>query len=230
VKRLLLVIVEAAVELVPRELLGHPAVRKHAARTGKDPSRMLLDRSYHHAAMRRLEDSAKRGRPDIPYHILLDAVDSPLYASGGLGLYVSTRDGMVLEVGERVRLPRSYHRFVGLLEDLYVKGIVRDSAGNVLLRMRRASLGELLSELSPDRAVLLRESGTPMALEELARELSASDRPLVGIGGFPAGDFSGEVLGLFGEQVSLGGTSYSASLLACRLIYEVEKALRPANA
>jgi len=124
VKRLLLVIVEAAVELVPRELLGHPAVRKHAARTGKDPSRMLLDRSYHHAAMRRLEDSAKRGRPDIPYHILLDAVDSPLYASGGLGLYVSTRDGMVLEVGERVRLPRSYHRFVGLLEDLYVKELM----------------------------------------------------------------------------------------------------------
>nr|CCC55636.1 ribosome biogenesis protein [uncultured archaeon] len=215
---------------MPPELRNHPSVRRHARRTGKDPSQILLDRSYHHAAMRRLDDAARRGRPDISYHVLLDAVDSPLYSSGRLGLYLSTRDGMVLEVGEGVRLPRSYHRFIGLLEDLYARGEVSGEGGRALLRMERMGLGELLGRLSPDRAVLLRELGRRTSLEELASGLASARRPLVGIGGFPSGDFSEEVLALFPEQASLGPEPYSASLVACRLIYEVERAIAPANA
>ncbi|MGB9733250.1 MAG: ribosome biogenesis protein [Conexivisphaera sp.] len=222
-ERLSLVIVEAAVELVPRGLSTHPSVRRYAERRGRRPTEVILDRSYHNAAMKRLEDSHRRGRPDISYHVLLDAVDSPLYGAGLLSLYVQTRDGMMVELGRDVHLPRSYHRFVGLLEDLYRRGEVADLNGEMLARMRRMSLEELLDTLSPDTTVLLREAGTPTSMEELAVRLVAARRPLIGIGGFPAGDFSDRVLELFPIQASLGRASYSAGLVACRLVYEVEK-------
>ncbi|BBE42974.1 N1-specific pseudouridine methyltransferase NEP1 [Conexivisphaera calida] len=223
VERLVLVIVEAAVELVPRSISDHPSVRKYAELRGMRPTEVILDRSYHHAAMRGLDEAYKRGRPDISYHILLDAVDSPLYGAGMLSLYLQTRDGMIAELGHGVRLPRSYHRFVGLLEDLYRKGAVTDRNGKPLMRIRRMSLKELFDALSPDTTILLREEGVQTPMEELAVRAASARNPLVGIGGFPAGDFSHQVLGLFPEHVSLGRTSYSASLLACRLVYEVEK-------
>ncbi len=220
--RLALVVVEAAIELVPRGIANHPSVRKYAERRGLAPTEVLLDRSYHHAAMKGLEEAYKRGRPDIAYHVLLDAVDSPLYKAGLLSLYVQTRDGMIVEIGPGVRLPRSYHRFVGLLEDLYRKGRV-EAPDRVLVSMRRMSLKELLDSLSPDLAILLREEGVRARMEELAARVEAARNPLVGIGGFPAGDFSPQVLELFPEHVSLDRTPYSASLLACRLVYEVER-------
>jgi len=224
VDRLSLVVVEAAVELVPPGISDHPSVRRYAERRGRRPAAVLLDRSYHHAAMKGLKDAHKRGRPDIVYHILLDAMGTPLYAAGRLALYVDTRDGMVMRVGEGVHLPRSYHRFIGLLEDLYYKGAIIADNGEELMSMRRMRLRDLMEELSPDRAILLRESGAATSLGDLAASLASAGNPLVGIGGFPAGDFSDEVLELFPERASLGERSYDASLLACRLIYEVERA------
>ncbi|MDP7982972.1 MAG: hypothetical protein RAK18_07315, partial [Conexivisphaerales archaeon] len=112
---------------------------------------------------------------------------------------------------------------IGLLEDLYRRGEVADLNGEVLVRMRRMPLEELLDALSPDTIVLLREAGTPTSMEELAARLVAARRPLIGIGGFPAGDFSDRILKLFPIQMSLGRASYSAGLVACRLVYEVEK-------
>ena len=223
VERLALVIVEAAVELVPHSISGHPSVRKYAELRGVRPTEVILDRSYHHAAMRGLDEAYKRGRPDISYHVLLDAVDSPLYGAGMLSLYLHTHDGIVAELGRGVRLPRSYHRFVGLLEDLYRKGVVMDRNGEPLMRLRRMSLRELFDALSPDIAILLREEGVQMPVEELVARVTSARNPLIGIGGFPAGDFSRQVLELFPEHVSLGRTSYSASLLACRIVYEIEK-------
>ena len=220
---LALVIVEAAVELVPHSISGHPSVRKYAERRRARPTEVILDRSYHHAAMRGLDDAHKRGRPDISYHVLLDAIDSPLYGAGMLSLYLHTRDGMIVELGRGVHLPRSYHRFVGLLEDLYRRGAVTDRNGDLLMRMRRMPLRELFDLLSPDVAILLREEGVQTPMKELAARVTSARNPLIGIGGFPAGDFSRQVLELFPEHVSLGRTSYSASLLACRLVYEIEE-------
>ncbi len=226
-----LVLVESAIELVPEAISGHPSVRAYARRRGRKGTEVLLDRSFHHAAMRTLKDAHKRGRPDIAYHVLLDAVDSPLYAAGLLAIHVQTYDGMIVDLGVGVRLPRSYHRFVGLLEDLYRKGEVRGDGGNVLLRMRRMGLSDLIREISPDAALLLRERGRPSTMESVAEELASARRPLVGLGGFPAGDFSEETLGLFREQLSVGPRAYSASLISCRLIYEVERrVLDAANA
>ena len=76
------VVAEAALELVPSEILKAPAVRNDAARRGVEPARMLLDRSLHHAAMLKLDEGHKRGRPDLVHAALLSLTGSPLYLDG----------------------------------------------------------------------------------------------------------------------------------------------------
>ncbi|MCJ7634937.1 16S rRNA methyltransferase, partial [Candidatus Bathyarchaeota archaeon] len=103
-------------ELVPKNLWGHPSVSKRARLLRKNASNMLLDRSYHHAAMLSIEDNKKRGRPDIIHFCLLNALGTPLSWEGQLQTIVHTREDKVISVQPETRLPRNYDRFVGLIE------------------------------------------------------------------------------------------------------------------
>ena len=58
-----IIIAEAALELVPRNLRYHHAVRAHAARLGRNPEETFLDRNYHHAAMKTDPSLSKHGTP-----------------------------------------------------------------------------------------------------------------------------------------------------------------------
>ncbi len=60
-----LIISESALELVPYELEDHPSVISHARKLGKHSSEILLDNSWHFAAMKGIKNEIKRGRPDI---------------------------------------------------------------------------------------------------------------------------------------------------------------------
>ena len=125
-----LVIAESALEMVPPELYGHPAVRSHARRTrgGKRPH-MLLDNSWHYAAMKGMPDAARRGRPDLVHLALVTATSAPLYRMRrALEVYVHTADGCVISLGPDVRIPKSYHRFAGLVETLYETGVIEATA------------------------------------------------------------------------------------------------------
>src|SRR3989442_5199906 len=114
--KLSLVIAESALELVPHEVRRHPAVVNDAARRERAPSKILLDRSLHHAAMVGLKEDYKRGRPDIAYMTLLSGTGTPLYEEGSVKVYGHTRDDVVLEIAEKTRLPKSYFRFRSLVE------------------------------------------------------------------------------------------------------------------
>ena len=56
-----LVIAESALELIPTKLLKHNSVLASARRFNKKPSEILLDVSWHFAAMKGIEDEIKRG-------------------------------------------------------------------------------------------------------------------------------------------------------------------------
>ncbi len=92
-----LIIAEAALETIPDEIVRHPSVANDARRTGNEPSTLLLDRSIHHAAMVRLDDQFKRGRPDLVHLTLLNATSTPLYQDGLAKVYIHTRKDVVLE-------------------------------------------------------------------------------------------------------------------------------------
>ncbi len=221
----MLVVVEAAIELVPKSIRDHPAVRAYAARRGKKPEEVLLDRSYHHAAMRKLKEAEQRGRPDITHFILLEALGSPLNKRGLLEVYVQTRSGHVIWINPETRLPRVYERFKGLIEKLYKEPVV-EADGKTLLKLEEKSLTELIKEVNPDIRILLSEKGKLMNWSRFGEFLVSKRKPLVMVGGFPRGDFHDETLQNADEVISIWPEALEAWVIASRVISITEQALR----
>ena len=92
-----LILSESSLELVPSKLKHHPSVISHARKMGKHPSEILLDNSWHFAAMKGIENELKRrGRPDLVHFSILEATTIPLYQKNKLKLYVHTIDDKVI--------------------------------------------------------------------------------------------------------------------------------------
>lgn len=222
--KLTLVIAESALETVPKDLWGHPAIWKHAKREGKEPSQVLLDRSYHHSAMLKLEGAEKRGRPDIIHITLLEALGSPLNKEGLLQIFIHTVSDYVIWVNPKVRIPRNYNRFVGLVEQLFERGKV-PIVGEPLLALKKQSLKQLLRELNPTFTVAFSRLGERKSMREVAQQLTKGLRPLTLVGGFPRGHFADETVRLADEVVSVDPETLETWTVVSRVIYDYEQAI-----
>jgi rRNA small subunit pseudouridine methyltransferase Nep1 len=218
--RLHFVIGEAALELVPESLWRHPSAKSEAARRGVEPGKILLDRSIHHAAMLKLEDEYRRGRPDLVHLTLLNVTSSPLHQEGNARVYIQTIDDSIVEFGEGARPPKSYARFRNLMEKLLVE---RPETG--LVKVSDGSLPDLLKEIGSDLSVGLSVQGPLMSIERLAGDLVAKKDPLVVVGGFPRGHFLTRDVKSFDSLARIDQRSLDAHVVAARVVYEVEKAL-----
>lgn len=224
-ERLILLLAEASVELIPPEAQRHPSVLSYCRRRGKDPRWALLDSSYHHSAMTGLAEAWKRGRPDILHFSLLEALGSPLNQSGLLETICHTYDGYELRLNPDVRLPRVYERFKGLMEKLYREGEVKAGDGSTLLRMRRASIDEVIRDARPGIVYLLSERGSETTPTELERVIKGSDRPLFIVGCFPHGDFSEETARHAEGVISISRRRLEAWVAVSRLLCAAERVL-----
>lgn len=219
--RLNFVVAEAALELVPQEIQKMPAVRNDSERRGVEPTTMLLDRSFHHSAMRKLKEDFKRGRPDLVHITLVNITSSPLYADGNLKVFVHSWNDLVLEIREKTRLPKSYLRFRGLMEKALVG---RGNEG--LITKHEATVKELLRTIKPGWVCGMSTQGVPTKLDELSKTLLAKRNPCVIIGGFPHGHFSPGTLKEIDSLVRIDERPLDAHVVAARVVYEVEKVVR----
>ncbi|GBC74010.1 hypothetical protein HRbin05_00041 [archaeon HR05] len=222
-----LIIAEASLELVPEEIAWHSAVRKHAKRVGKEPKGILLDRSYHHAAMLNLKDAYRRGRPDIVHFSLLEATSIPLYHKGMLSVYVHTLADKVISVGKKdVRLPKNYNRFVGLMEDLFSKGRIESSDDrHLLLEVEDMGFNMLLDRIEPSVVIGLSRLGEMRSAEYVASVVKDLEGACIVVGGFPKGTFSTSIRNRFEHTISISKYGLEAHVVVARVLYEVEKAL-----
>jgi len=218
------VLVEAALETVPIELWNHPAVRRHSKRQRKPPKQLLLDRSFHHAAMLRLEDNLKRGRPDITHFTLLEALGSPLNKEGHLQVYVHTNQDCVITVNPAARLPKNYSRFVGLIEQLFQQGKV-PSEGETLLTLEQKTLQQLLTKTKTDYVLAFSKEGKPKTIRNAVSALQSKQHPAVIVGGFPHGQFLKTVAQIVDETVCVDPEMLEAWTITSRVIYEYEQTL-----
>lgn len=219
-----LALAETALELVPEELWGHPAVKRNARRRGKRPGDVLLDMSLHFAAMRTLQGWEKRGRPDIAHTTLLYVLGSPLCRKGLLKVYVHTAADLVIEVRPDTRIPRNYQRFVGLMEQLLREWRV-PLEGEPLMKVVGRGFSAVLNAVKPSFIALLTDKGEPKRPRELAERLVDEPSPLLVIGGFQRGDFSP----YFYEIADLAASIYPEPLdtwvASSIVIHAIEEAL-----
>jgi rRNA small subunit pseudouridine methyltransferase Nep1 len=221
---LTLLLAEAAIELIPKKIWRHPSVLKHAKRRGKKAGAILLDRSYHHSAMKDLKNAYKRGRPDITHLSLLIALGTPLNKNGLLKTYIQTRDEYIIHVNHKIRLPKNYIQFTGLIEQLYELGRV-PKQGTPLLELKKHSLQDLFRIKDESYVVTLMKDGEPKTLDTLINTLIKKKNPVVVIGAFPHGRFSKDIIDISDESVSIYSETLEAWTVTSRVIYEYEKAL-----
>jgi rRNA small subunit pseudouridine methyltransferase Nep1 len=214
------VLAEAEIEPMPRELWKNPAIAAYAKKRGKPPGQCLLDSNLHHAAMRELPESERRGRPDIAHITLLCLLGSVVNHEGELRVYVHTRNDEVIHIKPETRLPRNYNRFVGLLEKLY--RVQED----LFLRMEKLSVDGLVESIDPEWVVVMDDEGSPVSPKEFARRVRRD--MCVIIGAFPHGGYK-KSYGFHHERLSIYSkpleTWTVASEVACLYEYTLLRKL-----
>jgi len=217
-----LILSESALELVPYELKHHPSVVSHARKLGKHSSEILLDNSWHFAAMKGIKNEMKRGRPDLVHFSILEATTIPLYLENKIKLYVHTIDDKVISFGKNVHLPKSYHRFAGVIEKLFQeKQIVTNN--DVLLEIKDQSFTELIDQINPSKVIGFSTNGTSSTYEKIASQIS--ENSCLVLGGFQKGHFSEPIQNKITELYSVGDESFEGHVVVSRILYEYEKTI-----
>ncbi|HLC24875.1 MAG TPA: ribosome biogenesis protein [Nitrosopumilaceae archaeon] len=215
-----LILAESALELVPKELQDHNSVLAYSKKMGKKPSKVILDISWHFAAMRGIKNEIKRGRPDLVHFCLLECCTIPLYFERKLHVYVHTIDDKVIFVGDNVRLPKSYHRFIGLIEKLYSeRKIELDS--KKLLEIKDMTFSDLVDKIGAKKVIGFSTKGQTSSYDKIAADVGRDS--CIVVGGFSKGHFSDKILKKIDNLVSVDRNTLEAHVVISRLLYECEK-------
>ena len=227
---LTLVLVDSALQLVPQQIQSHPQIKRYAERRAKGAGEVLLDRAFHNTAMRKLAKLRyptpveKMGRPDIVHNTLLQVLETPLNWEGHLRVFVHTQDDHVITINPKVRLPKNYLRFVGLIEQLFAqKRVPRE--GELLLGLDKGNLLGLVRKFEPTKVFGFSTLGKPTLMKAVADQASKLKDPLALIGAFPRGHFAEETKRSIDETFSVDRESLDAWVVAGRFVYDCEWAL-----
>jgi rRNA small subunit pseudouridine methyltransferase Nep1 len=164
------------------------------------------------------------GRPDIVHNALLQVLETPLNWEGQLRVLVHTQDGHVIAINPKVRLPKNYLRFVGLIEQLYIQKKVPEE-GEALLTLEKGDFAKLVHKLAPSKVIGFSTLGKPKLMKTIADEASKIKAPLAIIGAFPRGHFTKETIQTIDELFSVDRHQLDAWVVAGRFVYDFEWAL-----
>ncbi|MGQ9781712.1 MAG: ribosome biogenesis protein [Nitrososphaeria archaeon] len=220
--KVVLILVESALEIIPQEIRNNNIITSFCRRRRKRPDQTLLDQSYHHKAILKLDQHEKRGRPDIVHFCLLEAISVPLYFEGQFDVYVHTINDEIIDVGKDVRLPKVYDRFIGLIEKLFIEKKVSDRRRD-LLRLSSGSLEDLLNRVRPSRVIGFSRLGRRSSLENVVSHALEFERPVFIVGGFAKGYFSEKNRALIKNIFAISKYPLEAHVVTARLLYEIEK-------
>ena len=219
---LTIILVESSLELIPPELYHHQSVLAYSKKFKKTISNTLLDNSWHFGAMKGLKNEIKRGRPDIVHLTLLSICTSPAFYENKIKLFVHTVNNEIISINNNTRLPKSYHRFQGLMEKLFLTKKI-ESETEILMEIENSSLSKLISKIKPDEVIALTTEGQKTTFEKLIHQ--TKENSCILIGGFQKGHFNEENQKIIEKAFSIHDSSLEAHLVASRLVYEYEKTI-----
>ncbi len=208
---------ESELELIPERIRSHPVVISSARRRNRLVDTMILDSNYHHAALRYIDDSERRGRPDIIHISLLVTLESIANKRGIVKTLVHTRNNDVIYIDKTIRIMRNYSRFIGLMEQLFIKKVIPSESHPLLLIKKDTSLEDLIEEQNADRVVVCSSRGREVRIHDYIKEISHEKNILFVIGGFPNGNFKSSFEGIEHDRISI----YNGPLMAWTVAGEI---------
>ncbi|HUR62509.1 MAG TPA: 16S rRNA methyltransferase [Candidatus Thermoplasmatota archaeon] len=224
-----ILLAEAELELAPPEIAGHPAVRASAKAQDKRPGLVLLDQNLHGAALGKLDEGARRGRPDIVHYCLLTLLESPLCKAGGLEVAVHTRHRLLIRIKPETRLPRGEARFQGLIGKVLRDGRSQDKKPLIWVE-DEMSPAQALHAFARGPVLRLDEGGALILPADLAgRADAAGDLTLV-LGAFPSGAFSPEWVEAAPQAASIWRDPLNAWAVAAEVVAGHRARWGPADA
>jgi len=215
------VIVRAALELIPKALWNHPAVKKWAETRRKHPSKMLLDQTLHFSAMRKLKNFENRGRADILHRALLTILDSRLSRRGLVSaIIIHTIEERYFIVKPNVRIPRHYFRFMGVMEDLLQRGVIQADNGEILM-WEVASLDQILREFSISYIICLEVWGERKRIIDILQQIKVNVAIIIGAA--PHENIPEKFLKMANSIIEIDSERLTTSYVLCNLIVELER-------
>lgn len=209
------ILAEAEMELIPKEIMSHGAVEAHARNLNRAPTSLLLDQNHHHAAMRRLPNKERRGRPDIIHTTLLHLLESPLCRAGGLQICVHTRHRELIRFRPETRLPRGEARFQGVIARVLRKGASQDQ-DPLIWSEGKKSAEQVLESFAAGPVFRLDENGTSASPLQLVDQAKGGELTVI-IGGFPHGDWGGEWSKAAPKTISIWPDALNAWVVASEI-------------
>ena len=219
---LYIILAESSLELIPKKIHNHPSVTSYSKKFKKNSSNTLLDNSWHFGAMKGLDNEIKRGRPDIIHLTLLSLCTTPVFYKNKIKIFIHTVNDEVISINNNTRLPKSYHRFQGLMEKLFLTKKI-ESEDEILMEMKNSSLSQLISKIKPTQIIGLTTQGQKICLDKLVEQIE--ENSCIILGGFQKGHFSNETEKIIDKSFSINDSSLEAHLVASRLAYEYEKTI-----
>lgn len=212
-----LILLDSSLERVPNSIYSHESIARDAKRRGKAPRKTILDDSIHYPAISTLEDSKKKGRPDIAHFCLLSALDSPI--SADMDVYVHTLEDKIIWINSETRLPRNFNRFKGLIESLLEKQVIMGGEKK-LMEVLDIELDKLLSSIRGSK-IVMREKAKHS--EDYIRDkVRNGENITLCIGAFPHGDYGEGTLDVLKKHdftdVSLGSRDLTSNYVLSRVI------------
>ncbi len=215
-----LILVDTALELIPKAHHKHPSVIRGIQRfrnAGK-----LLDSSLHHSLMPALKDSQKRGRPDILHHFMLDGLSSIANSKHQLGLHFHCSSG-VYTIDPQLRCPRDTPRFKGLMYQLLNIGHIPQHPPYFISRSQLSLADFISDELQPAAVFKMTREGDLMSFQAALQLIADSDRTssldvVVLVGGFQKSHFSAEIKEIPGHKIALGTRGYDSWAVINRIL------------
>lgn len=220
-----LILVECGIELIPKELRHHSAVMKNFSQ--QIYSSQLLDNALHHSAMKSLENSEKRGRPDIAHLCLLNALGSVLNKTGNLEIFIHTVNNRIFKFNPEVRIARNYNRFKGLIAKTLIDGNITLN-GNKLISEVMIPLNILINNFNSSNVLLLSSKGKQINHYNELNFTDLSKTIVVLIGGFQKGSFSLNILSLSKNLISISQYPLDAWIVTNKIItyYELSNKIQ----
>ena len=213
-----LIIGESALEIITDNMINNLNKNQNF----KNFHNKILDKNIHSDIIKKLDNSNKRGRPDIIHFSLLESIDSPLYKNDDVEIYVHTDNDYVIKIGKKLRLPRSHLRFNGLIEKLFKTQKILSNKKS-LIDLSKIELKSLIKQFDNSHVIGLSRLGKQSSYQDIARKLSDIKNPVLIIGGFSRGQFSKNTLKNVNELLSVSKLPLSSHTVISRVLYEYEK-------
>ena len=219
-----IILVETALEKIPKSLEKKPSALKSIKRFGN--AGKILDTTFHHSIMHNLEHFQKRGRPDILHHFLLDTLGSPANLSNHLKIYFHCQSGFY-EVNSEMNCPRDYIRFKGLMWQLIKEKHIPPKKPPYFISKMDMNLNEWLEKNFMEKnTFLFTVNGENKPLKIIkSRFFIESNECAVLIGGFQKGHFSDNILKIPSQKYSISDRGYDSWIIVNRIIVSFEELL-----